>query len=80
MIKWVKENWFKIVISLFILSAIFYLWLQMFHLKLNPRMFKKDCYCLNCQYEGGRIFGKLITPEKEREYNCWRESVFKPTK
>lgn len=89
------NNLVKVLIIFLILSGIFYLWILMFHLRLNPDMLKKNCgysYSLGTYVKARQILNKQLgefVSSRElneisnqlppKEYHCSRQSIFKRT-
>lgn len=89
------NNLIKILIIITFISGIFYLWLSMFHLRLNPDMFKNNCgysYSLEAHVKGRQTLNKqpgefvsvreldeISNQLPPKEYHCSRGSIFKRT-
>lgn len=89
------NNLIKFLVIISLISGLFYLWLSMLHLRLNPDMFKKNCgyfYSLEAYLKAHQILNKqsgefVSTKELDeisnqlppKEYRCSREPIFKRT-
>lgn len=70
--KNVLNNLTKIFAVILLLSVIFYLWLSMFHLKLNPDVFKQE----KCDYSyslEAYIKARQILNKQQGEFVSTRE-------
>jgi hypothetical protein len=82
--KFTYINLIKLLSVLILITGLVFLWLSLLHLRLNPSMLKKSCYCTNCEYKEGQgntalqkfANREIITPEKERIETCTRSHIF----